>query len=446
MKRIYTLAVLVALSACSSQKYSNTKYQENNNTDDAYFSPSDAKVSAKKTRDANVEKYKSDNASYYENTQNETANPNAAQRNTNYSQYSAPTNGSNTTTNNSTLNNSIALQGQTQRNTLNMYNQPNWGTGFTYSPFSPWLAPGIGFSYSSWGRNSWYVGPTNPYGLGWNYNPWYGWTYSPYAWNTWNNGWGCSPLYNPYSGYSPWGYNNWAYDPWGWNNPYNYYGYNNGWFNPYYNPYNNYWGNGWNYNNNPSNTRTVRNERRRPDNTFTPAVRTPNTSNPTTNGGSRVVGSTERQASAPATGYTDPIQNNSTPASSSNTSPATTNTTPTRNPSGYYNYTPAPSGTAGTSAPTQGTSTTPSSPSNRNTGGTTNYNPNAGSAGTQTNGGSTYTPPTRNSNYQQPQNSTYTPPPTQQRAQPTNNGGGGRSNAPGSGGSSGGNSGGGRRR
>lgn len=435
MKWIYTLAVLGALSACSSQKYSNTKYQENNNTDDAYFSPSDAKVSASKTRDANVEKYKSENASYYENTQNETANPNAAQRNTNYSQYSAPTNSSNTTNNSNLNNNSNALQGQ-MGNTVNIYNQPNWNTGFMYSP---WMTPGIGLSYNSWGRNHWYVGPTTPFGMGWNYNPWYGYNYNPYAWNSWGYG------YNNYCGYNNWGWNNW-----GWNNPY--YGYNNGWYNPFYNPYNNGWGNGWNNgwyngNNDPSNTRTVRNQRRRPDNTFMPAVRHSNTTTAPTNGGTRVVGSTERQAVDPTAGYTSPTPTTTTPSSSSNTTPIT-NTTPTRNNSGYYNYTPAPSGTAGTSAgssaPTQGTSTTPSSPSNRNTGGTTNYNPNAGSAGTYNNGGSTYTPPTRNSNYQQPQNSNYTPPPTQQRAQPTNSGSG-RSVAPGSG-SSGGNSGGSRRR
>lgn len=457
MKWIYTISVLIALSACSSQKYSNTKYQENNNDDDAYFSPNDVAESAKTERgktkaDEGIEKYKANSPSYYDNTLNETANPNAANRNTNYNQYTPAPTGGNTTANSNALmgNNSSAQQWQ-NRNTLNMYNQPQWGVGFSYSPFAPWSAPGVGITYSNWGRNNWYIGPTNTFGAGWNYNPWYGWTYSPYTWNSWNNGWGCPPIFNSwnswnYSTYSPW-YNPWN-DPWGWNNPYSWYGYNPYWgFNPYYgygyNPYNNYWG-GWN--NNDNNNNTVH-QRRRPGNTFMPATRGGNVANTSPNNGTRIIGSTERQA--PATRSTDPTPTNYTPGSSSGTTPTGANTTPTRSQPNYYNYTPTPASTAGSSAPSHNnTQTTPQNPGNgRSNGGAANYNPNAGSAGTQQSGGnSNSSAPSnnRNSNYQQPQQNNYTPPamPTQ-RSVPAGNGGG-RSIAPGSGG--GGNSGGGRRR
>lgn len=324
MKWISTLIILVALSACStSQKYSNSRYQEANNTDDAYFSPSDLKKKNKKvavtkpstenSEDESIEKYKVQGGSYYDNTHDETANPNASGRTTNYQQYTQSSN--TTTTLNNNINNANSLQ-LPQRTTMNMYNQPNWGWGLAYSPFTPGITMGASYSYSSW-NGSWYMG-SSPYGPGWTYNPWVGWTYNPWTWSRWGN---CPPgyNYNPYYGYNSWNvynspwiydpwYNQWVYNPWGWNT-YNYWGYNA--YNPYYssynpynNNYNNNWWNGGGNGNNNNNNNVVTNRTRRPSNTFMPAVRNANPGGVgSAQGGSHVIAATEMTLPPPNVNY-----------------------------------------------------------------------------------------------------------------------------------------------
>lgn len=294
MKRIYFIAVVFALSACTSQKYSNSRYQQLNNTDDAYFSPNDIKIkpkpvpNAKVDSESEVEKYQPQSTPYYTNTDDETANPNAANRYQQQNQGNANAN-SPQVGNTQSYTNSNALQIQ-QPATINMYYQPNWGWGAPFSPFYP-SPMGNSISFSSW-NNSWYMGAG--FNAGWGYNSWGGWNANPWqnaGYNCWGapNPWG---YHNNYYGYNnwnvynanPWMYNPWAnqwvYDPWG----YNYWGYNQ-FNNPYYNN-NNYGGGGT--------TTTVRNAPRRGSNSFMPALRTTQPGG-NTQGGTQIIGATERQ-------------------------------------------------------------------------------------------------------------------------------------------------------
>lgn len=342
MKRIYFIAVVLALSACSSQKYSNSHYQRLNNTDDAYFSPNDLKTKpkvkpqAEAEKQSGVEKYQPQNTPYYTNTNDETANPNAANRSTNPTQYTSGVAGNQSTVNQST-GNPNSLQG-TPQTIINVYNQP-WG-----APFSPFYTMPYSntISFNSW-NNSWYIGPT--FNAGWGYNPWGTWNTNPwfsYGYGGWGN---CNPWHynHPYYGYNSWGVYNpnpWVYDPW-----------INQWV---YDPWgNNFWGYNQPFFNTPnyggSNTTYVRNAPRRTNNSFMPAVRNA-IPNGGSQGGSRVIGATEQQA----------------PANNSRNAPAVTNTGPTVAPSPGNN-----NGNAGT--------VTPSAPAyNPNTGRNPNTTPNAG--------------------------------------------------------------------
>ncbi len=384
MKWIYTLIVLFVLSSCSTQqKYSNSRYQKNNNADDAYFSPNDIKYTATTSKSASAEKYDVEDGDYYVNTQSETANPNAANRNINYTQYTQGTNQNSQTYGNTANSNALQWQNQ-QLNSINNFYQPNWGNSFVTSPFSPWARPGLNINNfnGNWG---WSVGFGNNVGNGWRFNPYTNnWMYDP-----WGNSFVTTPgfgagglVYDPWTNryvYSPWAnpWNN-PYNNWGWNNPYNNWGWNNP-YNPYC-PSNNFWGNRGN--NAP--VVNVRNTRRRAGNNYMPAVRRTRTTSNT--GGTRVIGSTELQ------------QQPAAPSRNAQTTPGTvnrgavstgTNSTPSRTQPNYRNYT-QPSGTAGSNA-----NTTPS----------TNRSYNNSNANTNTN----RTAPTRTNTNRNTPNRSYRP-------------------------------------
>lgn len=422
MKWVVSLVIVLLLGACStSQKYSNSRYQRQNNTDDAYFSPGDvkknttAKPEAVKAEDEEeqLEQYQS-NSSYYDNTHDETANPNADQRGTNYQQYSQNNNSANIVAPPSNPN---SLQGAPQYNITNNYYGGSYFGRRPYSPmFYPWMSnPGMSFSYNTW-NNSWYIGPT--YNQGWGYNNWNaGYNpYDPWGWNNnywgYNHGWGYNNWNNPWNNnfvYDPW-MNTWVYMPFSYNswgyNPYNpYMGYNP--YSPYspwgYNHYDPFWSNGGNNGGTVSNTV---NTRRRPTNSFMPATQTAGA-----NGGSRIVGRTER-IEQPATG-TNPTPTNNTPQTGGTYARGDVTTTP-----------PAPTNTGTRSQPDYRTyptgSNSPSTPSTNTTPAPTNYNPSPG-GGTYGNGNAGTTP-SRNNNT--PTNVQPAPQmPTQQRytPQPTNN-------------------------
>jgi hypothetical protein len=352
MKWLYIAGAFVVLtSACTSQKYSNRKYQQKNNTDDAYFSPSDVKNTRASEEEEEVEKYESPYASHYEDTQDETANPNADNRSGDYHQY-APGNGNS----NAPVNNYY--------NTNNYYSSPfyNPGFGYRYSPFYPRSYSSL--TFSMWNSN-WYAGPGVSYGMSMGY----GWPY---------NSCGYSSFYNPYDPFcnynSPWLYdpwtNNWVYNPWnnfGYYDPfYNpYYGYG---YNPYYGPY----GSGNVNYGNPSLRRTG-------GGSFMPAVRT---SNP--NGGSQIPGGTRMPVNAGNGNNNVPVNNNPSPARTTgnpgNTNPGTTNPQPTqRNPTVPANTNPNPAPRY--TPPTNNNPQDIFAPRNNNPGGGT---PGGGGGGTPT--------------------------------------------------------------
>lgn len=411
MKWVSCFVILILLSACStSQKYSNSRYQRQNNTDDAYFSPDDVKknTAAKRAEvksdeeKTEAEQYRT-NATYYDNTLDETANPNAAQRNTNYQQYSQ------NNTNTAIVpppSNPNSLQGTPHYNITNNYYGGSFFGRRPFSPmFYPWMAnPAMSFSYNTW-NNSWYVGPT--FNTGWGFNNWGYNPYDPWGWNNnywgWNNTWNNNFVYDPWMNtwvYMPFSYNSWGYNPY---NPFM--GYNP------YSPYSPYWGDPfWSIGNNNggSTVSNTVNTRRRPTNSFMPATQTSGA-----NGGSRIVGRTERieqppTSNSPAPTTTAPTTGGTYTRGDVNTTPTTPTTTGTRTQPDYRTY---PTG--------NNTPSTPSTPSTNTTPPPTNYNP-APAGGTYGNGNASTTP-SRNNNA--PTNVQPAPQaPTQQRyTPPTNN-------------------------
>lgn len=365
MKWIYTLIVLFVLSSCSTQqKYSNSTYQKNNNADDAYFSPNDIENTASVTSSTKADRYEVEDRDYYVNTQDETANPNAANRNTNYSQYSQSQ--QNTQANTQGNSNASQLQPIQNNSYISPY-QPNWGNGFNNSPFSPWAQPGLSVNNIN-GRWGWSVGVGNNFGNGFNN----GWRY-----NQWTNSWVYDPWGNSFINTNPnFGRGGFVYDPWTNNYVYSPWGFNNGWNNPY-----NQWGNNrfnnpycpTNFNNgyggnNSAPVTNVRNTRRRASNNFMPAVRQTKTN--TNTGGTKIIGSTESQLPVTVPTRTAP----STPGTVNGAAPTTGNrTTPTRTQPNYRTYTTptTPSSTGGT------TTNAPSTPT-RNSGTYRSTQPNTG--------------------------------------------------------------------
>lgn len=215
---IASFAAVLFFACSSSQKYSNSQYQDKYNTDDAYFSAKDLKKPAPKVKnvDNEIEKYKSKDSNYFydDSKKEETTNPNAEynwndqQQSSSAQSSAAPSNGYQNPNSSTVINNYYQGMGN-----------PSWNWGYStgFSMFSMGFPVGNNM-YMSFG----YGNPFFPY-----YSPFNSPFYNPY--NPFYSNW-----YNPYWGYNPYyGYNPYFYSPW-----------SSPWYNPYYDAYNpySYWG------------------------------------------------------------------------------------------------------------------------------------------------------------------------------------------------------------